>query len=401
MDIEFRRARPDEFPAIAELDGANFGLTYNEQDLADARLEIDPERVTVAMDGARIVAVSAHRPLSMTVPGGEVAAMGITWASVEVTHRRRGLLRTIIERQLREQAEGGYAAGVLTASQAGIYGRYGFGVATLKRRVVVHRAGARLAVPVDTSAVQRLTTEQALPVLPVLHERWRRVVPGALSRDERRWQLLALDREQQRGGYSGLLHLVHPDGYMSYRLKHADDAYGGAEPVLHCSVVDYAPVTPEAHAALWQSLLNLDLVDSVESTRIPLDDPLPHLITDWRRVATTYLGDGMWLRPVNVCELLGARNYAVEVETVIEVADSLLGDGRYWVRGGPDGGSCERTRREPDIVLDAAALGAVSLGGTRLATLARAGRAGGEPRAVTRLDRALIGDRQPFHGAHI
>jgi predicted acetyltransferase len=401
VDIEIRRARREEFPAIAEVDGANFGFHYSPQELADAELDIDPEQIVVAAEGDRIVAVSAEVPLRMSLPAGDVPVMGLTWVSVEVTHRRRGVLRAVLERQLREHAARGFVATVLGASEGGIYGRYGFGVASRMRRTSLDRVRSRLAAPVDASAVRRLTTEQAQPVLPALHERWRRAVPGAFGRDERRWQFLLLDREYQRRGASGLFHLVHPDGYVSYRIK---PNWGDGTPRHECVVVDYAPATPQAHAALWQTLLGMDLVGTITSQAIPLDDPLPHLLADYRRLETLHVGDDIWLRPLDVPALLGSRGYRVEVDVVLEVhepAGPQLCAGRYRLRGGPDGASCTRTEATADVSLGVAALGAVSLGGTRLATLARAGLAEGDQTALQRLDVALLADRQPIAGTHI
>jgi predicted acetyltransferase len=411
VDIRIRRARVEEFPAVAELDGASFGFHYSAQELADAALDIDPARIMVAVDGesgcahqrvpgrrGSIVAVSAEVPLQLAVPGGDLPAMGITWVSVEITHRRRGILRALIEHQLRAHAEQGYAATVLGASEAGIYGRFGFGVASSVRRASIDRLRGHLAVPVDAGAVRRLSTDRARDVLPELYERWRATTPGALGRDERRWQFLLLDREYQRRGASGLFHLVHPDGYVSYRIK---PDWGDGDPRHECQLVDYVPVTAEAHAALWQTLLGMDLVGTITSYAVPLDDPLPHLLTDPRRVETLHIGDGMWVRPLDVAALLGGRSYPLEVEVVLQVTDPLLGDGRYLLRGGPEGATCTRTERVADIELGVGALGAICLGGTRLATLARAGRAGGSPDALRRLELALLTDRAPFHGTHI
>ena len=111
--------------------------------------------------------------------------------------------------------------------------------------------------------------------------------------------------------------------------------------------------------------------------------------------------DLVWVRPLDVCALLGGRSYALEVEVVLQVADPLLGDGSYLLKGGPDGATCTRTERAADVALGVGALGAVCLGGTRLATLARAGVVRGADDALRRLDLALLADRLPFHGTHI
>jgi predicted acetyltransferase len=185
---------------------------------------------------------------------------------------------------------------------------------------------------------------------------------------------------------------------VSYRIS-AD--WGDGDPRHECRLVDYAPVTPEAHAALWQTLLGMDLVGTISSHAVPLDDPLPHLLADPRRVETLHVGDDTWLRPLDVPALLGARSYGVPVQTVLQVSDPLLGDARYQLRGGPLGAECARTDAPAEVSLPVAALGAVSLGGTRLATLARAGLVTGDPAAVARLDLALLADRLPLAGTHI
>jgi predicted acetyltransferase len=305
----------------------------------------------------------------------------------------------MVEKQLRDGAAAGFAAAVLLASEGGIYGRYGFGVATQTRHTVVDRRRAELARPVDTSAVERLSTEDVRDVLPGLHERWRATTPGAFGVSGARWRYDLLDREHQRHGRTPLFHLVHPDGFVSYRVK---DDWSQNEPRHQCWITQYAPVTAEAHAALWQTLLSMDLVATIESHSIPLDDPLPWLLTDFRRVATTMLTDGLWLRPLDVTALLSARTYAVEIDTVLAVDDPLLGDARYRLRGGPDGATCARTDALPEVSLDVASLGAAGLGGIRLGMLARTGQVqAADGRLLSRLDRAFLADRVPRVGSHV
>jgi predicted acetyltransferase len=401
MDIEIRRARPDELPAIVDVDGASFGAQYSAEDIQDVLLDIELDAMLVALDGPRIVGASCEVPFTMTLPGGQIDAVGLTWVSVELTHRRRGILRALMDTQLRAAAERGAPVSILTASEASIYGRYGFGVATRTRQTSIDRRAARLAHPPLEHGVTRLNTDAVRGVLPGLYDRWRRTTPGGLDRNEKRWQLQLLEREWSRQGRSELFHLVHPDGYVSYRIAREHDAIGHRNTA---TIVDYVVCSPAAHLGLWQVLLGMDLCSRIESNRLPLDDPLPYLLTDPRQVTTTALGDGLWLRPLDVAALLAARTYAVDVDAGIAVRDSLLGDGVFRLRGGRDGAECTRldpaATGRPDVAMDVADLGSVVLGGTRLATLARAGRVQGGAAVVSRLDRAFLGEVEPQFGTY-
>jgi predicted acetyltransferase len=166
-----------------------------------------------------------------------------------------------------------------------------------------------------------------------------------------------------------------------------------------CWINDYAVSTPEAHAALWQVLLGMDLFATIESFQIPVDDPLPFLLSDFRQVRTTVVNDGVWVRPVDVAVMLAARSYRVEIDAVIQVWDPLLGDQRVALTGGPDGASCVPTDRPAQVGFTLAGLGSAYLGGHRLHTLAQAGALHcADPRLLARLELAFGTDRAPFHG---
>ncbi len=386
---------------IVRLDGAAFGMQYTEQDVEDALGEAPP-RFLVATTADQLVGVTGDYPFTMTVPGGSLPVPGVSWVSVSPLHRRRGVLRALMIRRLRDFAAEGVAAAILTASEGGIYRRFGYGPATSVRHTVINRRTAELAEPAAGPGanadgdVRLLSTEQARAVLPELHRRWHAGVPGAIDRRESWWDQLFRDREQHRGGMSAKFYLAHPDGYLSYRVK---QNWNDGDPGHLCWINDYAVSTPAAHAALWRVLLGMDLFATIESEQIPVDDPLPFLLTDFRQVRTTVLNDGLWLRPIDVAATLAARRYPVEIDTVLEVTDPLLGDRRLALAGGPDGASCRPTDRPAQARLGVAELGSAYLGGHRLRTLARAGAVlCADPGLLARLDLAFSADRAPFHG---
>lgn len=397
MDLEIRPATEADYPALLQADGFAVGEHYTEQNFADA-FEREPATYLLAISDGRIVGATGHYDFDMTVPGGSLPVPGVTWVSVSLLHRRRGVLRALMDRQLRDYAAAGVAAAILTASEGGIYGRFGYGPASAVHHTVIDRRLTRLARPPREvgGEVRMLTAEQARPVLPELHRRWREQVPGALSRTEAWWDHLFLDREDSRGGMSAKFYLVHPDGYVSYRVR---DQWNEGIAAMQCRIVDYAISSPEAHAALWQVLLGMDLVETIDSHQIPADDPLRFLVTDFRQVRTTAVNDGIWIRPVDAAALLAARSYRVEIDTVLEVCDPLLGDRRLALTGGPDGARCQPTDRPAQVSFGLAGLGSAYLGGHRLHTLARAGALRcDDPALLTRLDLAFSTDRAPSHG---
>jgi predicted acetyltransferase len=405
VSIQISSASIEDLPEMARQDGLAFGFDYTPDHVADLHHELDPKRFLLAHDaagpalpsGAPLVGIAGDFPFEVTVPGGAtLPTPGVTWVSVSPTHRGRGILRQLMTHQLESFQREGFAMAVLTASQSGIYRRFGYGAASQQRETTLDQHRVRLLAPPDRGSVRSLTPAQAVESVAALHDRWRRLVPGAVSRDEGWWRSRILDRENLRDGMSSLSYFVHADGYVGYRTK---PAVGTSEHGEVCWVTDFVAVTPQAHAALWQVLLGLDLHASIDSCQLPLDDPLPQLLDDPRQLRTTAVRDGIWVRPIDVCALLSARTYAVEVDAVIEVADPLLGSGRYRLQGGPDGATCARTEAAADLALGVDALGAAYLGGERLNTLRAGGRIQVADAAVARrLDLAFLTDRAPFHG---
>lgn len=395
MDLRIDTATADDLPAIAIVDGRAFGIHHTDPELTDELALVDPTRFLLARDGDDVAGVTGDFPFHVTVPGGaSLEIPGVSWVSVAPTHRRRGVLRSLMWTQHRRFLDAGMAISALIATEGGIYGRFGYGPATADRSVEIDRTRVQFRADTpDPGGVWLAEAGEALAHAPAVHERWRRRVPGALSRSAARWDLLLRDREPQRGGSSALFFLLHPDGFASYRIDRARH---------RCRVVDLVAVTEDAYAALWRILVGLDLVTTVSSRRRPPDDPLPFLLTDPRLVRTTDARDGMWVRLLDVPGALAARTYRVELDTVLEVTDEFLDrGGRFRLRGGPDGAECEPTDRSADVRTDVATLGALYLGGHRAATMARTGRLQvGSEAGLRQLDAALHAERAPHHGTH-
>ncbi|WP_028935897.1 GNAT family N-acetyltransferase [Pseudonocardia spinosispora] len=394
MEPVLRRATHDDLPAVGTADARAFGLNYTDQALEDFRPLFEPERFVLATDPAikAVVGVAGSFSLEVTLPGGaSVPTQGLTWVSVATTHRRQGVLRWMLTDMHQGFVEEGLALSLLMASEGGIYGRFGYGQASRARSVTIDRRLARVRPDArGRGGVRFVDSDEARALAPDVHRRWVATTPGALHRDDRWWDFLLLDREADREGGSALFFLLHTDGYVAYRIQHSDNS---------CRVEDFFAVTDEAHAALWHTLLGLDLVHTVTSVACSLDDPLPFLLEDPRQVRTTGVVDGLWARILDVGAALSARPYATDIDVVLDVADPLPGlGGRYRLRGGPEGASCERVTTEPDVRVDIASLSTLLFGAHRARTLARAGLVVAEPSVVNRVDLAFAGEREARHG---
>jgi predicted acetyltransferase len=167
------------------------------------------------------------------------------------------------------------------------------------------------------------------------------------------------------GAYSPAFYLAHRDGYAVYRIE---PQWNDGRPAHNMRLSELVANTGEAHAALWHALLGVDLVGTILSRVVPVDDPLPYLLTDPRALQTTALLDGVWVNVRDVAASFSARCYGTTDQMVIEV------DGVRWlIDGSPDGASCRKVRTRPDLVMDHASSGALLLGGVRPSALA-AGR---------------------------
>ncbi|MDQ3710394.1 MAG: GNAT family N-acetyltransferase, partial [Actinomycetota bacterium] len=87
------------------------------------------DRTLAVFDGDDIVGTAGTLSYRLTVPGGELNMGGLTAVGVLPTHRRRGILRAMMARQLADVAEAGEPLAGLFAAEAPIYGRYGYGMA--------------------------------------------------------------------------------------------------------------------------------------------------------------------------------------------------------------------------------------------------------------------------------
>lgn len=405
MDLELRDITDDEFPAYARAVEAAFGSQPSDEELSDWAVLSEGEHRWAAFDEGEIVATGGAFAFDLTLPGGAtVPAGGLTAIGVRTTHRRRGILRSMMDLHLDEAARRGQPLSILTASESVIYGRFGYGSAADLTRWKLPTQGTTLAFPPRVGGrFRQIDKERAATVLPEVYEAHRAATPGALSRKPGYWELWLRDRPDQRDGGSARFYVQHeaeggrPDGYAAYRIKPSWGDHGLPASTLVASEVVSAD--PEVEAALWEHLLSVDLVATVEASNRPVEDPIRWRLADPRRLQTEHVADHLWVRLLDVGTALAARAYPVSDALVLQVADPLRpADSGCWrLEAGPGGATCGRTGDAPDASLGVADLGAAYLGGVRASTLARAGRVQERtPGALARLDLLLSWSVEPW-----
>jgi len=409
-----RPITPDEFDSYQLVDqhGFNAGpMTEDVRRLVMSRFEFD--RSLAAFDGGTPIGITAIYSFRLSVPGSELLpAAGVTWVSVLPTYRRRGVLSSIMRRQLEDIRGRGEPLAVLWASEAAIYSRFGYGSASWQLRFTIRRGEGALAASVvaDRGLVLRLADPpDALAELAKVYDTVLAGRPGLFVRNESWWQRTIYDPPEDRHGASPLRCVLAEDdsGPRGYALYSAVEPDGG-EPFLPADVLtvrELMAVDPAASATLWTDLLSRDLTGEFRARLRPVDDPLLHQLADPRR-ARPQPADGLWVRMIDVPAALAGRRYSCPVDAVIEVRDDILpanaGRWRLTTASGADAGaglpaSCVRVSSAADVELDVTQLGATYLGGTRLGTLAEAGLVTElRPGAVRQLSAAMSWDPAPW-----
>jgi predicted acetyltransferase len=378
MALRVRTVRdPGEYAAALGAIGHYFGFVPGEDDVERFSQLLPFERMHAVWEGTDVVAGAGAFPFQLTAPAGPVPCAGVTVVGVLPTHRRRGLLRRMMEAQLPDARERGEPLASLWASEETIYGRFGYGLASAQLMLRADRSEAALRADLPREGSLRLvSTEEALRTFPRLYDRVARRRVGFLSRSRAWWELRRLHDAPERRprGAGPLAHALleldgRPAGYALYRIQQQGDGVDWTKTVR---VVEAVGVGDRATRELWRFLLSIDWTHDLEAWLLPVDHPLLLLTTRLNALRAT-VQDGLWVRLVDVGAALSARGVAADGRVTLEVThDAQLADNAgSWTL---EGGVARRSSRRPDVRLPVDALGAAYLGGWSFAQLARAGR---------------------------
>lgn len=378
MPVEVRPCPPERRSDWARAVEGAFGEEVTDEAYRWYEPLQEPERVDAVFDGERIVGGASSSAFRFTVPGGELSASAITAVGVLPTHRRRGLMRSLMRRQLDDAHERGEPLSALWASEGSIYQRFGYGPGTFSARIDVETSRTSFLRPFEAEGgLSLIDRSEAARRFPPVYERIRSERAGLFARSETWWERTVLaDEKWQREGSGPLFCAVHEvggddEGYATYRVRQGWEASGSTAVI---EVGELVAATPRSHRALWRFLFDVDLIRAVKASRLAIDDPVLFLVEEPRRLGMA-LSDALWLRLVDVAASLGARSYAADGELVVELADDFCpwnaGRWRLTVDGGR--AACHKAERaDPELLLAADDLAAAYLGAVSFRRLAAA-----------------------------
>lgn len=409
-EFAYRAATPADQKAIRELDAWAFPNDLSPATLCAQPFPLDFDRTGLVvrenaelgggqvggghLDDEQVVGVhSSFEFRKYPVPGTEIPVSGLTWVGVHPQFRRRGILRAMIEQHLADCVARGESVSALFAAEPTIYGRFGYGPASQDVRVTIPRGAQLKPARGSEDLTVRIETRSAQDhqdLINSIHAAARRDVggtglnrPGWVGRDTQGLQQTWHNDHDPVGGREPerIVTVRDENTPVGYATLRRSVEWKPTGPHGRVTVTEAVALTPAATHRLWTTLLNLDLTTEIHPFLMATDDPLLSLLENNREIDQTIV-DNTWVRIIDLPVALASRQYAADVDVVLEVSDSLLvgNNGRWHLRAFAFGGACgtqtatvERTDRPAEITLDIKELATVYLGAGSLASLSAAG----------------------------
>lgn len=373
MQVEIRSPEETELRAAMEATHASFGEELRDDDVERHGKMLPRDRFFAAYADGRPVGTAASFPFRLTVPGGELEAGGVTWVGVLPSHRRQGVLTQLMRHQLEDLRQRGEPLAILWASEASIYGRFGYGISAPDMRLDADRARFAFRDDPGPRGVARLVdADEARVLCARVHEQVRREIPGYIARDDAWWQTyrLADPEHWRRGGGPKYTAVIEFDGepvaYAIYRIKGEwEEGFSKSQVLL----IEAVATSPSATREIWRFLFGIDLITRIRGRYDP-GSSLFLMVEDPRSLQLR-VSEGLWLCFVDLQAALAGRTYASDDSVVVELRDDFCN----WNAGTwRIGAEAERTDDAAELELDSADLASVYLGAFDFHDLAAAER---------------------------
>lgn len=369
MSIELRTSTWDDFPSVKIINARGENGYRSQVDFDAHRLVFTPDRSIMAFDGKNMVGNALSYEMDMYIPGGLSKIAAVASVSVQATHRRKGINRSIMKYQLEDIHSRQEPLAVLQASESIIYGRYGYGMASFENNLEIEKTRSAYSIDhVPEGQSYFIEESEAREIFPQIYAKAIENRVGMVRRNENWWEFRfrepGLKGGDPKSWFVKYQKNGENDGYLRYTINDVE-----------LNVIELIASSHEAYSSLWRLCLDMDLVDIIKAEHRPADEELKWMLADPRRLVE-HSCDRYWVRLVDVKKALSQRSYSVDGSLTLEVRDSFLPWNEEVVELRSESGesSCATSNRNPDIVLSAGDLGAVYLGGINFSTLLAAGR---------------------------
>tara|TARA_B110000263_G_scaffold239812_1_gene242369 strand:- start:725 stop:1918 length:1194 start_codon:yes stop_codon:yes gene_type:complete len=369
MSIELRTSTWDDFPSVKVINARGENGYRSQVDFDAHHLVFTPDRSIMAFDGKNMVGNALSYEMDMYIPGGLSKIAAVASVSVQATHRRKGINRSIMKYQLEDIHSRQEPLAVLQASESIIYGRYGYGMASFENNLEIEKTRSAYAIDhVPAGQSYFIEESEAREIFPQIYAKAIENRVGMVRRNENWWEFRfrepGLKGGDPKSWFVKYQKNGENDGYLRYTIND-----------MELNVIELIASSHEAYSSLWRLCLDMDLVDIIKAEHRPADEELKWMLADPRRLVE-HSCDRYWIRLVDVKNALSQRLYSVDGSLTLEVRDSFLPWNQEVVELRSESGesSCATSNKKPDIVLSAGDLGAVYLGGINFSTLLAAGR---------------------------
>ncbi len=399
MTIEVRPAHADEMSQFGSIGAYVYAGAFG--DTADNFVSQNnrPDWTLCAFVDGRMAATYSVAPFTMRANGRAVALGGVTAVGTLPEYRRQGLLRMITARSFADMRARGQAVAALWASQAAIYQRYGYALASelVTYRLDTVDIGFAGGNP-GSARIERCAADAAYDTMKRLYIEFVAERIGYLHRAKPLWLNTVLSSNATTGpahvavAYDAM---QRPVGYLAYHVR--DGKTGHPSRGQELTIKDFVWLTSDAYRTLWAWIARHDLVGRVIWARAPSDDPAPELFVE-PRLLNRQTRDGIWLRLVDARVALAQRGYRVTDAITIEIAEDALAPwnaGRFRLDCAPDGASVEPSNASADLTLSAKALASLYSGHCNARQLADWGLCDGDEAALQRATRIFATRHAP------
>ena len=369
MTIELRTSTWNDFPSVKVINARGENGYRSQVDFDAHRLVFTPDRSIMAFDGKNMVGNALSYEMDMYIPGGISKIAAVASVSVQATHRRKGINRSIMKYQLEDIHSRQEPLAVLQASESIIYGRYGYGMASFESNLEIEKTRSAYAIDHASEGQPYFIEEsEAIEIFPQIYAKAIENRVGMVRRRENWWEFRfrepGLKGGDPKSWFVKYQKNGEADGYLRYTINDAE-----------LNIIELIASSHEAYSSLWRLCLDMDLVDIIKAEHRPADEELKWMLADPRRLVE-HSSDRYWVRLVDVKKALSQRSYSVDGSLTLEVKDNFLPWNQEVVELRSESGesSCATSNKNPDIVLSAGDLGAVYLGGINFSTLLASGR---------------------------